>query len=170
MTVTLRALDEPTLVALLDAAVAGAEPAEVMPPVSGAAGWSDAARAAFLTFHRRRSVGAVAPVERTWAILESDGRGETVVGAGRLEPVADGLEVGIWLARGARGRGVGRAAVRELVALAGGRPVVAATTDDNAAAVAVLRGLGAVLVESEGAVHAVLPGGRVPEGAAPTRG
>lgn len=159
MSVTLRPLDEPLLVALLDAAVAGAEPAEVMPPVAGAAGWSDAARAAFLTFHRSRSVGAVAPVERTWVILE----GETVVGAGRLEPVADGLEVGLWLARGARGRGIGHAAVRELVARAGGRPVVAATTADNTAAVAVLRDLGAVLVESDDAVHAVLPGGRVAE-------
>ncbi|MFC5948683.1 GNAT family N-acetyltransferase [Pseudonocardia lutea] len=162
MTVTLRALDEPLLVALLDAAVAGAEPGEVMPPVVGAPGWTDAARAAFLTFHRSRSVGAVAPVERTWAVLD----GDTVVGAGRLEPVADGLEVGLWLARGARGRGIGRAAVRELVARAGGRPVVAETTADNAAAVAVLRELGAVLVESGDAVHAVLPGGRVPAGTA----
>ncbi|MFR9805429.1 GNAT family N-acetyltransferase [Pseudonocardia sp. RS010] len=162
MTVSLCSLDEPLLVALLDAAVAGAEPVEVMPPVAGADGWTDATRAAFLTFHRSRSVGAVAPVERTWAILDAD----TVVGAGRLEPMAEGLEIGLWLVRGARGRGIGRAAVVELVARAGDRPVVAATTADNAAAVAVLRELGAVLVESEGAVHAVLPGGRVPEGAA----
>lgn len=166
MTVTLRALDEPLLVALLDAAVAGAEPAEVMPPVAGAAGWTDAARAAFLTFHRSRSVGALAPVERTWVILH----GEAVVGAGRLESVAGVQEVGLWLARGARGRGIGRIALRELLARAGDRPVIAETTADDAAAVAILRRLGAVLVESDGRVYAVLAAGRLPETAATALG
>jgi RimJ/RimL family protein N-acetyltransferase len=109
--ITLRELDETTLPLLLRAAVDGAEPDDVMPPLDGPSGWTEPRREAFRAFHRARSIATPAPVERTWVILcDSE-----VVGAGRLEPVPDGVEIGIWLGRRARGRGVGRAAVDLLV-------------------------------------------------------
>lgn len=155
MTVALRRLDEALLPALLEAAVAGADPAEVMPPVTGEPGWTETDRAAFLAFHRARSIGTSDPVERTYAILD----GDVVVGAGRLEAIDGGTEVGIWLCRRARGKGVGRAAVAQLIEQAlrdGETRVVAETTSVNTAAVGALRALGAVLTEENGAVHAVL--------------
>ncbi|GAA1840730.1 hypothetical protein GCM10009836_20090 [Pseudonocardia ailaonensis] len=151
MSVELRPLDEPLLVALLDAAVAGAEPDDVMPPVEGRPGWTEARRAAFLTFHRSRSLGAADPTEQTFAIV-ADG---AVVGGARLEPVEDAVEVGIWVARQARGRGIARAAARALVDMAEG-PVVAETAAGNVAALGVLNGLGARVSEVAGSVHAEL--------------
>jgi hypothetical protein len=77
-----------------------------------------------------------------------------VVGAGRLEPVPDGVEIGIWLGRRARGRGVGRAAVDLLVEQArtdGHRRLVASTTAANGAAVRLLDALGASLTTQDDA-------------------
>lgn len=145
----LRRLDEPLLAALCDTAVAGADPLEVMPPVPGPPGWTVRRRAAFVAFHRERSVTAPRPVERTWAVVV-DGE---VAGAARLAPVDGGEEAGIWLARPWRGRGVGATVMRMLVERADG-PVVAETTADNGAAVAVLRGLGAGVTVEGDAVHA----------------
>lgn len=143
----LRRLDESLLASLCDTAAAGADPLEVMPPVSGPPGWTTPRRAAFVAFHRERSVAAQVPVERTWAVVV-DGE---VAGAARLEPVEGGEEAGIWLARPWRGRGVGGAVLWMLVARADG-PVVAETTPANVAAVAVLRGLGADVTVDD-AVH-----------------
>ncbi|WP_224389333.1 GNAT family N-acetyltransferase [Pseudonocardia sp. ICBG1293] len=149
MHLDLRRLDEPLLAALCDAAADGADPLEVMPPVPGPPGWTPRRRAAFLAFHRERSVAAAEPMERTWAVVV-DG---AVAGAARLEPVGGGEEAGIWLARSWRGRGVGGAVLRMLVDRADG-PVVAETTADNTAAVAALHGLGAGVTVDGGAVHA----------------
>ena len=150
-------LDERGLAELLDAAVAGADPGEVMPAWPGAV-WDDRLRSGFLAFHRRRSLGPD-PVERTW-VVRVDGR---AAGAVRLEPGPDGTEFGIWLARGARGRGAGTAAVRLLTATAGpgsGGPLVARTTASNVAAPGLLRALGARWAPGgEGAV--ALPTGTV---------
>ena len=66
--VTLRQLDETLLRGLLDAAVADADPDEVMPPVAGPDGWTDERQAAFLSFHQSRSL-ATEPIEATYAIL-----------------------------------------------------------------------------------------------------
>lgn len=145
----LRRLDEPLLAALCDTAAAGADPLEVMPPVPGPPGWTVRRRAAFVAFHRERSVTAPRPVERTWAVVV-DGE---VAGAARLAPVDGGEEAGIWLARPWRGRGVGATVLRMLVERADG-PVVAETTADNGAAVAVLRGLGAGVTVEGDTVHA----------------
>ncbi|MGD9482817.1 GNAT family N-acetyltransferase [Streptomyces sp. TRM70308] len=147
--VTLRPLDAELLTALLDAAVADAEPAEVMPPVPGPPGWTDARRAAFTRFHRGRCHGlAPDPVEWTYAVLCA-GR---VVGAARLCPASeegDGvLEAGLWLGRTARGAGVGGAALHRLLDRAralGGRWVLARTTSGNAAACRALNRLGGAL-------------------------
>ncbi|MDT0345233.1 GNAT family N-acetyltransferase [Streptomyces litchfieldiae] len=156
--VVLRPLDEELLEALLSAAVAGADPAEVMPPVPGPEGWTAERRAAFRQFHRTRSLSA-APVERTWAVVVA--APERVVGAARLAPLPDGaVEAGLWLARAHRGAGVGGAVLRRLVELAraaGAAALVAETTADNAAMRRILAGLGATATVRGGAVTARLP-------------
>ncbi|MFC8047730.1 GNAT family N-acetyltransferase [Nocardia sp. NPDC057353] len=147
--IALQPLTEGNLPALLAAAVAGADPLEVMAPVPGPAGWTAERRAAFLAFHRGRGLAAE-PVELTYVVLL---RG-AVVGAARLQPAGAGeLETGIWLARDARGRGVGRALVTLLRAAAeqaGAARMIATTTPENAAA----RGLmaGAAVRLADGAV------------------
>ncbi|MFC8531405.1 GNAT family N-acetyltransferase [Nocardia sp. NPDC057227] len=137
--IALHPLTEATLPALLAAAVADADPLEVMPPVPGQPGWTAERRAAFLAFHRARGLAAE-PVELTFVVLES----AAVVGAARLRPTGAGeFETGIWLGRGARGRGVGRAVVALLRAealRAGARRMVATTTPENAAARALMDG------------------------------
>ena len=70
-----------------------------------------------------------------------------VAGAVRLKRTDEAgvLVTGIWLTRGARGRGVARqalAAVLEEAAAWGAREVRAQTRSENAAALAVLRSLG----------------------------
>ncbi|MEV4144189.1 GNAT family N-acetyltransferase [Amycolatopsis sp. NPDC049691] len=142
--ITLTPLDEPALARLLEAAVAGADPLEVMPPVEDVPGWTPARRSAFLAFHRGRSLDPPTAVERTW-VVDLDG---TAVGAARLERHGDTVEAGIWLSRGTRGRGVGREVTKLLLAEArtsGAARFIATTTAGNAAARALLGGLGAAL-------------------------
>jgi RimJ/RimL family protein N-acetyltransferase len=137
-------LDEPALARLLEAAVAGAGPLEVMPPVEGPPGWTALRRAAFLAFHRARSLNPATAVERTW-VIDVDG---TAAGAARLECHGDAVEAGIWLSRDARGRGIGRQVTALLLAEARSSGVarfVASTTADNGGAQALLAGLGAAL-------------------------
>ncbi|WP_340559878.1 GNAT family N-acetyltransferase [Streptomyces sp. GSL17-111] len=168
--VQLRPLDAALLSALLEAAVADADPEEVMPPVPGPPGWTDARREAFLRFHRGRAHGLAAdPVETTYAVLLSgapgadpEGRGVRVVGAARLCPVPPGgqeAEAGLWLGRSVRRTGVGEAAFRLLVeeARAAGRSgVVASTTPDNHGARRLLAALGARTAVTADAVEARL--------------
>ncbi|GII80631.1 hypothetical protein Sru01_56130 [Sphaerisporangium rufum] len=144
--VTLRRLDEDVLADLLAAAVAGADPLEVMPPVAGPPGWTPERREAFLDFHRARSLSAT-PVETTYAIVA----GGTVAGAARLRPV-DGVpgavETGVWIDRPRRGTGVGRAVLGLLVAearAAGATRLHADTTAGNQAARSLLARLGATM-------------------------
>ncbi|MBW0102220.1 GNAT family N-acetyltransferase [Pseudonocardia sp. KRD-291] len=128
-----------------------------MAPLPGERGWTAAQRAEFRAFHRRRSLATATPVERTFVVL-ADGR---AAGAARLEPVADGVEIGIWLARPWRGRGVGGRVVHLLAARAGGRELVAETTSGNAAALRLLRTLGAELSTDGDDVHARLAPPRI---------
>lgn len=154
--IALTPLDEPALARLLDAAVAGADPLEVMPPVEGPPGWTAARRSAFLAFHRGRSLDPATAVERTW-VVEVDG---TAAGAARLERRGDAVEAGIWLGRGSRGRGAGREVTRLLLAEArtwGAARFVATTTSDNHGARSLLAGLGAALITRGDEVHAELP-------------
>lgn len=179
MDVTLHRLNEPGLAELLAAAVAGAEPAEVMAAPHGAT-WDDALRAGFVAFHRARSLGPD-PVESTW-VVRVDG---VAAGAVRLEPArpgpaagargaavtGDGPEVGLWLGRGHRGHGVGRSAVLAAAAEAAtagwSGPLVARTTAGNAGALGLLRALGA---PATGPGDAAGPdGGTGPEGAVTAR-
>lgn len=131
--VCLEPLTEDNLGLLLEAAVADADPLEVMPPVAGQPGWNAERERAFLEFHRGRALLAEAPVEYTYVIAV----GGRVVGAARLQPGEEGLEAGIWIGRSQRGRGVGRAVAEQLRTVAaelGARRVVAVTTVDNSAA------------------------------------
>ncbi|MFB9685736.1 GNAT family N-acetyltransferase [Amycolatopsis plumensis] len=153
---SLTPLDEAALARLLEAAEAGADPLEVMPPVDGPPGWTPARREAFLAFHRARSLDPVTAVERTW-VIDTDG---TAVGAARLEPHGDAVEAGIWLARAARGRGIGRQVTALLLAEAragGAARFIASTTAGNRGARALLSGVGAALTTEGDEVAAVLP-------------
>ncbi|MEV0152699.1 GNAT family N-acetyltransferase [Micromonospora sp. NPDC050686] len=154
--VRLEPVDERNLEPLLSVAVAEAEPVDVMPPVEAPAGWSQARREAFREFHRASFGGLEGPTRtRMYAVIAS---GE-VVGMIRMtrcdEPGV--VETGMWLGRSARGRGLGAAALRELLnaaAAAGMRTVVAETTAENAGAISVLNKCGAKLHEHAGKVRA----------------
>jgi RimJ/RimL family protein N-acetyltransferase len=149
-TVTLRPIDETLLPQLLDLAATEATPDEAMPPTPGPSGWTEERRAA-LKDHLQ--------TEDTYAILV-DGKPS---GAARLTPAeAPGAsEVGIWLARSARGAGHGTQALHQLVEEArshGLKALIAETTTANEPAVGALRALGAKLWEDPetGAIHATL--------------
>ncbi|WP_344629408.1 GNAT family N-acetyltransferase [Streptomyces glaucosporus] len=167
--VALRPLDGELLPALLAAAVAGADPHEVMPQAGddGPAGWTDARREAFLRFHRSRSLGPGA-AEDVYAVVvaETDGTGqavETVVGAARLAPgpEPDTVEAGLWLGRSHRGRGVGTSVFARLVDAAregGADRLFARTSSANAATRRMLTAAGADLERhGDGTVTAWLP-------------
>lgn len=153
--VTLRPLNEILLLDLLDAAVADADPLEVMPPLEGPAGWTAERRTAFSQFHRSRSLSAE-PVETTYAIVV----GETVVGAARLFPLEDAehaVEAGVWIGKSHRGSGVGGAVFRQLLDLAradGVERLFASTTAGNTATLRLLTALNVDLVHEGDAVTA----------------
>ncbi|ONK14504.1 GNAT family N-acetyltransferase [Streptomyces sp. MP131-18] len=172
--VRLRPLDEALLRRLLAAAVADADPLDVMPPVAGPPGWTRERREAFVRFHRSRSLSA-RPVESTYAIVLTgpDGAGGAggasgVVGAARLAPVAEepgSVEAGVWLGRSVRGAGVGGAVLRQLagIARAGGAVrMVAETTPDNIASQRILSALCASVTRHDNAVTARLGLGHAP--------
>lgn len=142
---------------LLAVATTDAAPTEVMSPIPGEIGWTAAQRTHFLVFHRLRSLDPENTAERTYVIRY----GGHVVGAGRVVPTADhNAEIGLWLGRLARGRGIGRIVVRWLRDLAteqGAVRVVATTTIDNVAAVSALAAAGAVLTRRGDFVDADLP-------------
>ncbi|MET8994226.1 GNAT family N-acetyltransferase [Amycolatopsis sp. NPDC004169] len=157
--IVLTPLDEAALVRLLEAAEAGADPLDVMPPVGGPPGWTSARRDAFLAFHRARCLDPATAVERTW-VIDADG---VAVGAARLEPHGDAVEAGIWLARAARGRGIGKQVTALLLAEArasGAAGIVASTTVDNRGAQSLLAGIGADLTVDGDEVAADLRLGR----------
>ncbi|WP_051765039.1 GNAT family N-acetyltransferase [Saccharothrix syringae] len=136
--ILLRAVDDEGLERLLALAVADADPADVMPP-----GWSADRLDEFRGFYRgfRRDAYEVV----------ADGR---TVGMARLTA---GGEAGLWLARAARGAGLGLEVLRALVEEAPRRDVftvVAHTTTDNVAAVRILTRAGAVLEVADGHVTA----------------
>jgi RimJ/RimL family protein N-acetyltransferase len=96
-------VDEHILELLVEAATTDAAADDVTPPVTDGPQWT-AARVAWLRqFHRAHRDGGTG--QSVWAVLV-DG---AVVGQVRLQRRdADGAgEIGMWLARGVRGRGVG---------------------------------------------------------------
>jgi RimJ/RimL family protein N-acetyltransferase len=146
---------EAMLQRLLAVAVADAEPDEVMPPVPGPPGWTPARRDAFRDFHRGRYDGLTG-IARTamFAIATTEGDVIGMIRLTRLEADDEAgiAETGIWLGRSARGRGIGTAALRALLCLAGPagvHTVVAGTTSANTAALRVLDRCGADLTPHE---------------------
>ncbi|MEJ2869068.1 GNAT family N-acetyltransferase [Actinomycetospora sp. OC33-EN08] len=153
--VTLRALDPADgsdVAAVVAAAVEGALPAEVMPLDADSPDpeeWTLLRERAYARFLRSRPAA-----ETSYLVVE----GCAVVGLARLHHDAAGAETGVWLARTARGRGVGSAVLGLLVERAaahGADRLVADTTADNAAALAALRRHGAAL-QGDRAVSAVV--------------
>lgn len=143
---------------LLSAAVAEAEPGEVMPPVPGPAGWTAARRDAFREFHRSHFGGG--QVGPAGSIMYAVTVGGDVVGGvrlTRLDTPVGVVETGIWLGRSARGRGIASAALRAVLDEAvrlGAHLVVARTTPANRAAINLLRRSGAVIGVEQGQVQA----------------
>jgi RimJ/RimL family protein N-acetyltransferase len=159
--VVLIAVDEEVLEKLLGVAVQEAAPGEVMAPVEGPPGWTEARRDAFTDYHRsRRVMGSVPFAEATYAVTV-DGE---VVGSARLAAVEGdpaALEVGLWLGRRWRGRGIGSAVLPVAADAArrlGATRLIANTSASNDAAVAVLRGKEFSLdTDATGSVGASLP-------------
>ncbi|MEO6885376.1 MAG: GNAT family N-acetyltransferase [Jatrophihabitantaceae bacterium] len=155
--VLLIAVDGAVLSQLVQAAVADATADEVTPPITPGTQWSDARVGWLNAFHTDRRAGLDGPCqETTWAVT-LDSR---VVGSVRLKRVRDGgtAEMGIWLTRLARQRGVGSAATRQVITRAaelGVERLVATTTSQNSPAVSLLERLGFVLsAQADGSVAA----------------
>jgi hypothetical protein len=99
--VCLLSVDDDALERLLATAVTDADPAEVMPPVAGPAGWTAQRQDAFRAFHRARRGGLAGALHESTFAVAADG---LIVGSARLELKEPGtLEAGLWLARSARG-------------------------------------------------------------------
>lgn len=146
--VSLVAVDEPVLAKLVAVASTSATAGEVTPALTPGNDWNPQRIAWLERFHRERRGGLDGPKgEATWAVVV-DG---WVVGSVRLKalPERHVVETGIWLARSARGRGIGRQAVASVLdhaAGAGAHEVRAETTPANRAAQGLLRSLGFELV------------------------
>lgn len=153
-------VDDEVLARLVRAATEGAAPDEVTPPLTPGQTWTPERVAWLRAFHRDRRAGIDgAAAEVTWAVVLE----EAVVGSVRLrrteEP--DALELGVWLTRDVRGRGLGRSIMAQVVEQAkalGAVRLQADTTSGNAPALAVLRELGFTVTPGGGSheVHADL--------------
>ena len=136
-------VDETVLSRLVGAALSDAEPDEVTPPMAGPH-WGPERIEWLRRLHRDRRPGLAGPLgEATWAVA-LDGE---IVGGVRLKRMAEPgvFETGIWLTRSARGKGVGRKAIADVLEQArahGAQAVRADTSPDNASAVHVLQRLG----------------------------
>lgn len=141
--VELRRVDDDVLEQLVAAALGDAAAGEVTPPVTPGEEWT-AERVEWLrTFHRTRPNDLDADdAEMTWAVVAEG----AVVGAIRLERIGGSrtAEVGLWLTRSVRGRGVGRSAVVAVLQNAADRGIGAVradTTTGNRGALALLAAL-----------------------------
>lgn len=137
-------VDDEVLERLVRAATEGAAPDEVTPSLTPGATWTPERVAWLRDFHRDRRAGlAGAAAEVTWAVILED----AVIGSVRLRRTEeiDAFEVGVWLTREVRGRGLGRTIMAEVVEQSkalGAIRLEASTTNGNAAAISVLRELG----------------------------
>ncbi|PPK70818.1 GNAT family N-acetyltransferase [Actinokineospora auranticolor] len=156
--VRLLPLDEATTERLLTVAVHEARPADVMPPARAEwtpDTWTPATENAFREFHRSHFHGANGTVMYA---VEAEGSLTGMIRMARISP--DEAETGMWLGRSARGKGIGTAALRALLAeaaAAGVRTIVADTSTGNAAALGALRTCGATLTHHGDDVRAELP-------------
>ena len=149
---------------LVAAALAGAAADDVTPPVTPGPAWTEERVEWLRAFHRDRRAGLAGPrQESTWAVVDvgddAGPEGGQVLGGVRLQRTGDPqvLETGIWLVRDARGRSVGRQALQLVLERARDAEAVsvqAETTAGNAAAIGLLRSLGAVVTVDGDVVRA----------------
>lgn len=149
---------EEVLEQLLTLAIQDADADEVTPPLGSAAGWNSERISWFREYHHDAAPGLDGPAQqKSWAI---SCRGE-LAGSIRLKRTGPGaLETGIWLARSFRGQGIGREALRLVMAeaaLSGATALEADTTAGNAGALALLRSAGAEFVAGADAGDAAVP-------------
>jgi RimJ/RimL family protein N-acetyltransferase len=112
--VRLLPVDDAVLTEMVRAALRDADPDEATPPLTPGNTWTPERVEWLRRFHTDRRAGLDGPAgEASWAV-EVDG---DVAGAVRLKRTAEPgvLETGIWLTRGARGRGAGRRAIAALL-------------------------------------------------------
>jgi RimJ/RimL family protein N-acetyltransferase len=136
-------IDDAVLDEMVDAARTVLNANEVTPPLTPGEAWTPERIEWLRRLHRDCRAGLDGPAgQATWAITDA-GR---VVGAVRLGRTDDDgvLETGIWLTRGARGHGVGQAAIAAVLdeaATLGAGAVRAETTGSNTAALRLLQRL-----------------------------
>lgn len=137
-------LDDDALLLLVRRALPDTDIGEVMPADVGATTWTTQRLREFVAFHHGRRGGLDGPVGEVSFVVLVDGVASGVV---RLQRAgAESLEVGMWLTRAARGRGIGGRVLAEAARRAaqfGARRLVADTTAPNRAALAALSRLGA---------------------------
>lgn len=157
----LAAVDHAILDLLVQAATTDASADEVTPPLTAGPAWTPTRIGWLRDFHADRRAGLDDPAgEVTWAVTV----GQRVVGSVRLQRTErpGELETGVWLTRGSRGRGVGRAAVEAVLREAaelGFTSVSARTTADNVRALLVLKRLGFNITpaDDDSGIHALIP-------------
>ena len=114
-------------------AILDAEPDDVMP--GGAGPWTQERQEQFRAFHRERLAGLEGPHRELSLAIRCNG---VVVGVVRVKQLELGYEIGGWVGRTHRGRGIATGALEHLRRM-GYSHLVAATTPQNAAALGVLR-------------------------------
>ncbi|WP_255771137.1 GNAT family N-acetyltransferase [Pseudarthrobacter sulfonivorans] len=145
-------VDEAMLALLVDIARLDAAPDEVTPPLGHGTGWNTERFDWFRAYHRAAAAGLDGPAgEKSWVVLCAG----KPAGSIRLKRTAQAntAETGIWLARSYRGRGVGAAALKLVLAearVAGFWRVTARTTAANAGARRILAAAGAILTHDDG--------------------
>lgn len=125
---------------------------EVTPALTPGPAWTPTRVQWLRSYHRDRRQGLDGPQEEaTWAVLID----HRVAGSVRLKRTdQEGLlETGLWLARDARGRGLGTACLNAVLHQAsdlGATAVCASTTASNTSAIGALRRLGFTIDRGEG--------------------
>ena len=134
-------VEEGILDQLVQVATSDAAADEVTAPLTPGPDWTPQRVAWLRAFHTDRLAGLTGPLrEQTWAVLDD---ADDVVGGARLALLAEpgAAEVGLWLCRSARGKGVGGAALTQVLDHArrcGLTQVQARTRVSNAPALAAL--------------------------------
>lgn len=159
MTVELVPVDEWMLERLIVVAVTEAAADDVVPPLDDAGGWNENRLVWLRQYHRDCREGLDGPAgQATFAVLD-DGH---VVGSVRLALTGNPreLETGMWLARSARGRGVGAEVLMAVTEVARSRAdaVVLWLTEDQEEARCALERAGADLgrPDADGILRATL--------------
>lgn len=151
-TLELVAVDAAVLDELVAAAVDGAAPDDVTPPLG--TGWTQERLAWLRNYHEERRAGFAGDGDEETAAIRLGGR---IIGGSRLQRTnpADFSEVewGIWLVKGARGQGIAHrvlALAAQRAVQSGARRLVAHTTATNLPAIRVLERAGASINHGPG--------------------